>query len=146
MKRKGLREEQRLWEERNCSRLRINGRGSDSVYTTKNSTKVYGVSIHLLGIIRMEREGVGKAEVRGWKLKVRRRGRAYRVLGRRVANGRSKTRRNAAGGNQRLEIRGWKLVHARRWRPGGFCGKRGLFFASTCVRRNHTTRSGGGGK
>jgi hypothetical protein len=39
------------------------GRGCVAANTGKNSTKVYGMSIHLLGIIRMEREVIEKAGV-----------------------------------------------------------------------------------
>ena len=34
------------------------GRESDSLNTLKNSTKIYCMSSHFLGIIRMERESV----------------------------------------------------------------------------------------
>jgi hypothetical protein len=58
MKRKGLGETWLVWTEEDR-------RGSDSMYTRKNSINVYCLSIHLLGIIRMEREDVERAGVEG---------------------------------------------------------------------------------
>jgi hypothetical protein len=48
-------------------RLRIEATGRREIRlanTEKNSIEVHGLSIHLLGIIRMEREGIEKTE--GW--------------------------------------------------------------------------------
>jgi hypothetical protein len=47
-----------------ASRLRVNGRGCMAANTEENSIEVLDMSSHLLGIIRMEREGIEKTE--GW--------------------------------------------------------------------------------
>lgn len=61
LKRKGLGERKPLWSEKNR-------RGSDSIYTRKNSIEIHGVLIHFLGIIGMEREGIEKdLGLRDWR-------------------------------------------------------------------------------
>jgi hypothetical protein len=56
------------WElGRTAARPRIgkSWREFNSLYTGENSTEVHGMLIHLLGIIRMEREGVEKLGIGG---------------------------------------------------------------------------------